>query len=556
MKNMCKKIVFFIFGIFSLSVFVTAQSQPVNEPMDSVVLPDVTTVISSEDIQIEENAIPDFSGALPDDVSKTKTLPEKIEINIADGNNGFGFNQSPEETRKVFMEGLMQFGYPYLFSGDFSIYQLGLNPFTVRFVHDSLGGYGLNGFESGFFDNATELLAEKTFTGNKIQWNLSSAYSAKDMGLQGLSALYDDVNRRFFSVDFNAGFPFGKNFSGGFDLQGNWFSRYAGFADSLNSVSDSDNIALSVLQFEPEANILWQKNNVSLGLNALWNWSSFLKSGLKAANRADLSFAGRISFPSIDINTSVGSVFLLQPDGIQNAAMIFPFNVGLSGNIFTKMSSLPVVFAINGGLKSTQVDYALLDSENPVTDFTAELLQINREQTDWFASLLVDIPFSSSLTAGLDVNFYKTAFGNGFLCTQEDSFNSITGFFEGTAKDMTRLKTDLSFSVFSDSAFAVFGWQSQWLDVLFGQPKHIVYGSVSFLSGLWEFDGKIIENIGNGQDLMPIIDTAVSYRPASAIKVEFGFTDIIKLFTGKGRVFAEPYINRSGTAFVSVNFMY
>ena len=80
--------------------------------MDSVVLPDVTTIISSEDIQIEENAIPDFSGAIPSDVSKTETLPNKIEINIADVNNGFSFNQSTEETRKVFMEGLMQFGYP------------------------------------------------------------------------------------------------------------------------------------------------------------------------------------------------------------------------------------------------------------------------------------------------------------------------------------------------------------------------------------------------------------------------------------------------------------
>lgn len=550
-----RKIVALIVLICSFSGFLAAQNQPQNEPMDSVVLPDVTTEISSEEIQIDKDVIPDFSGALPADFSITDTLPKVLDFNDSvEEKNNFAFTKN-KDTRKVFMEGLMSFGYPYLFLGDFSVYGIDSNPFALNFVHDSLGGYGLNGYESGFFDSFTELSAEKTFSSDKIKGNLRGSYSAKDNGLQGQSTLYDDVNRRNFSVDFDSDILLGKMFSAQIGLQGNWFSRYAGFVDYLGSIPDSENIALSLIQFEPNANIVWQNEKVSLSFNTFWNWTSFLQSGLNPTNRADLSLNGKFDFSVIELNASVGSVFLMQPVGTENVSMIFPFALSLSSKIPGK-SSLPVVFSVKGGLKSQQLNYGTLDDENPVTDFTVELLQKNREQTDWFANLLLNVPFSSNISVGLNAEFSKTAFGNGLIYTEENSFNNTTGFFSGNVSNKSRLKTDLTLSSVTDSVFLVLGWKAHWMDVLWGTPKHIVHGSVSYISGLWEFNGNIIENIGNNQDLIPIINTVISYKPVEAIKLEFGLSDVIKLFTGKGRVFTEPYITRSGTAFVSVNFIY
>lgn len=554
---MIRKLCFSAFLFFVILLVGALPLYAQADSAESTVLPDVTTVIQGEDLQVDDDAVPDFSGALPPDVSVTNSLPVLPELSAdEDGTANSDFARENDTARNVFMEGSVAFGWPYLFAGDFSVYRIHPDSFLLHFLHDSVGGYGFRGQDSGFFDSRTELTAEKEFSREKIFWKLNGNYAAEDIGLQGNSALFDDVNFRLLSGGALFAVPFGKGFSVSTQVAGKWFSRYAAFADSLRSIPDSDSVALSFIQLNPEASFSWQNDLISLSLQGFWNSDFFLSSDVPHAGRGGFSFDGQLFSSNLELGVSAGVVFLPGGAGLESKSVLIPFSLGVEGNIPLASSSSAVKLRLEGGLSTDAVNYAGLNLANPFTDFTPELLSQNREQTDWYASLSADIPLHSRLSASLSADFRKTAFGNGVLCSDFSAMDGITGFFPVEIIERTQLGTELGFVVSVKDVMLSAKWKAHWVDVLPGQAQHSVMAAASYMAKNWGAELSLGEYIGANQDKMPDVQASVYYRPANAVKLELCLRDAIKLFSGTSRVFAEPYVARSGTASFSVHFMY
>ncbi len=546
--------------LFFICLFFTASCSSfyaqTNET-DPIVLPDITTVIDGEDLPLDEHAVPDFSGALPKDFTNTDTLPSLPDVDFEEGKN-LTYETELEGTGKknIFMEGEISLGWPYVFLGDFSVHKTEENPFLLRFMHDSVGGYGFTNRQSDFFDVVTEIGGQKTFSVGNANLFTKGGYIAHDDGMQGNSVVFDDINRRFLSGSFFACVPFGKGFSSEFGADGEWFTRFAGFADSMTALPSYDSVALSLLRFHPRVLLSWNNEFVGLELNGGFSWTSFLQSSLPVATRGDVSFSALLNFPWLDAKVGVGTVFLPNGSGLEGKSIVVPFDLGLTAKIPLPLSNMPLVLSLEGGITSKPTDVPSIEYENPFTNFTASFFSKNMEQSDWFAAFAAAMPVGSSFSARLGLDFRKTFLGNGLVCSDYERINETTGFFYGAVEQGTRLKSDLEIAFWAGSFAGSVKWQSHWLDVPSGQAKHSMMLAVSYLRNRWGLNFSLQENLGSNYDKIPEVDFAVFLRPTQSVKIELGLYDVAKLVTGKDRIFAEPYVSRSGCTSVSVHFMY
>ena len=72
----------------------------------------------------------------------------------------------------------------------------------------------------------------------------------------------------------------------------------------------------------------------------------------------------------------------------------------------------------------------------------------------------------------------------------------------------------------------------------------------------WGVELSVLERLGSGEDIVPEFGLEAFYRPSKSVRFAVDLTDVVKLFSGKERVYAEPYARQSGAASVSVQFLY
>ena len=102
---------------YGLSLF--AQNAQTNDQLE---LPDVTTVINTENLKVENDALPDFNDVLEvsgESGTVTAVLPD---VDNQDTQVDVVTEKSTEE-KSVFAEGQIGGGYPFLFEGNFSVRQ-------------------------------------------------------------------------------------------------------------------------------------------------------------------------------------------------------------------------------------------------------------------------------------------------------------------------------------------------------------------------------------------------------------------------------------------------
>lgn len=546
-------------GIVALNLFSLNYGTAQEEKENSLVLPDITTIISQEEILITEEAIPDFSGALPENLN-TDTLPKVSDTeNLKKDEISLQEEESKENSSLVFLEGEVGLGWPYVFDTNFSLYQFGEDPFSVNFIYDSFGGYGKHSQDMGFFDTEIEMETTKTFITKNSTLDLAASYKKQDLGLQGNSVVFDDINRQTVFASLGWTLPFEKGFELSMNIDNRWFSRFAGYAgDNLQNVVKDENVALSLFEAQPNINLSWQKEKLKLSLEGNWLGGFFFNSEEEMINRSQGNLYATLNFPRLNFETSIGIVYVHNGNKEKQTNLIFPFSLSTSVNFKLPFSEQDANLSLIGGLNSKSIDLFLLEKNNPFTLFSEKQIVANSEQTDWFGQTAIFVPIKEFVELGLVADFRKTAFENGILQTQQDEqFNSVTGLFNSKEVDSTRLFTNISISVNFTSFTANFAWNNQWIDKTPGQSTTSLIASLSFTTEKnWGLKLKLQENLGSENDKVPVLDFSAFIKPSEKTKILFTVTDTIKLVTGKDRIFIEPYIKQGGNISASVQFMY
>ena len=548
-------LIFFI-GIFS---FIQAQEDVIEE--DSVFLPDLTTVISGEKSNVSDSAIPDFSSALPSNLDENLTLPDLHSVNISNSDDANFLNtQENEENRSVFMEGEIAFGLPVVFLGDFSVYSIDSSPFSVRFKHDSVTGYSFNSFEDGYFTNDTILSATKTINGKKILWFLGGTYEAWNIGLQSKSPLLANINRRNIVINSSFSVPIGEKFSFSLDLNGDVFSRYAGFSGLQGYAAENEKTSLSFAKINPIIDFSFALDNFTIGLDGMWYSGLFFKSEDASIHRGNIGLFATWLSDFISVRGKTSAVFVPFGTGSEKIKVIPPFYIGVNLFLPVAFSSMPLSIDLEGGLSSCMFNIENLEKENPFTSFTPDVFVQNVEQSDWYGSVLVSIPIKSVFSIDLNAIYRKTAFGNGLISSfYEEIGNENTGLFYSKVVDRQELLSQVGVSgVFNDFS-ASLNWTANWLYVPYINASQNISVVFSYLSnnGKFALDFEFMENLGkNVFDFTPIINLNTSFRIGDAMKIALNLKDCVKLFTGKDRVFVEPYVLPSGIVTASIQFFY
>ena len=102
-------------------------------------------------------------------------------------------------------------------------------------------------------------------------------------------------------------------------------------------------------------------------------------------------------------------------------------------------------------------------------------------------------------------------------------------------------------------------WTANWLYVPYINASQNISVVFSYLSnnGKFALDFEFMENFGkNVFDFTPIINLNTSFRIGDAMKIALNLKDCVKLFTGKDRVFVEPYVLPGGIVTASIQFFY
>lgn len=551
-KNILK---FILFLTFSGIIF--AEENVEQNPDESFMLPDVSTVIYGGDIKVGKSAIPDYSEILPENAE----VSDEINLELPEIENDKNLQQKAEvlnnsEEKSIFAEGIFGAGYPGLFLGNFTVYRSTKNPFKINFNHESSSGYASNSVNDGYFDKKTVVLGEKSFNFEKIKLNFSGSYKNLSDGFQNQSKIISDITKNVLFADVNLLWNIKNGFYFDFDINSEWYNRYANL---VGEKSEKDLIekwlkGISVLSIKPEFNFGWKNNNFNIFLNGeYFSESDLNKSFIEEKNlhRGNflLNFDWKNSF--INLFADFGVAF----GNYQNEnGFILPFKVGTKFQFETPISARKFNIMAVGGLKSETLAIGYFEEKynfSALNNFVPEI-------SDWFANYKMIIPVKDLITLNFDAEFLFTAFKNGIYEPnfEQNSLINTNNLFVFERKELTQFNTNLGFSfaygIFNFDAF----WKCFWSDVPLLEYKNSVNlaFAVQSKNAKIGFDGKVLFNMDKNYDTVPVVDFSVFFRVTSAIRLALNMEDIVKLITSTERIYAGNFVKRSGCANFVVKF--
>ncbi|AEE17370.1 hypothetical protein [Treponema brennaborense] len=545
--------------VFLCALTPTAAQQS-GAAADTVVLPEVTTVISGGALSADPGSVPDFSAALPADAAQTGVFPvlPAAAVSVPEADSGSGSVSGSDAERDVYMEGFVGFGMPAFFTGDFSVYRADSeHPFEIRFMHESMDGYAFKSPGDGFSDTATLLSSSKTFSAGSAVWTAAGSYRLTSAGLQGQSDLFSDITRQTALASVEVGVPFAKGFRFDSSVHAEWFNRYGGSAGSAGQ--SAEKTAASFVSARPEIAARWEGDSIRAAVSGNWDFALYAGSGVRPVNRGELTLSGIWAGPSLSVWANAGVVGIPGGSGADGTSLVAPFSAGVSAEFGVPFSELPASVRVHGGLDSRAIDFTGLEAVAPFTCFAPELLSLNREQTDWFASAAASVPAGSVFLLEGSAEFRKTAFGNGMIESRYDSPRYLnSGLFSAAAADRTALATVLNVSAGTGPVLISAAWNAEWLDVPAGTDAHAIEAAAGYTSGsgAWTAHVSVSEALSAGADFVPDVGIRASYQVTDAVRLVFKVTDAVKLCTGKTRVYEAPFVSRSGTASFAVRFFF
>lgn len=540
--------VFFSFGIFAQAgQGGTSDSQSGGQ----VLLPDLTTTLEGDNVEVPEGAAPDFSQVQADSIAEKESLPKLPESNsqivpeenVADGKESF--------KKEVYAEGQLGGGYPGFFTGLFQLYKDSLsNPFTLNFSHTTNNGYGRNSASQGYFSKTSDFDGRKKITFKNMEVNLQGAFSADDLGLQQRSQTFYDISKQKLSTIDSIEWTFPLGF--GLLLTNNlsWYSRYSGLKDSSASYLAQEAQAASLIE-NPYMKFYWSNKVFTFALDGGYSFEGFFSDAkdsdlVTSINRgtfgAGLSYKKDIFAFDSAFNILVGNALGSQAD------FLVPFHLNVDFTWPVNYSAQPIRFSAGGGLKSS---LPLFEEVEKNYSF-AKMYHLATEESDWYAEASIQIPGGNIFSLDANVLFKTTAFSNGVWTADYENINSNNLYdFVQTSRTLldSYLKATFAWNIFNLS----FDCKSHWLYVPANEYQFMAGAAfdVNGASGLWGAKLEVKEAFGKqSQDLLPFINLSGYYRMTSSMRAAFEVNDIIKLFSGENRFYynSSYSINSAGLA--------
>lgn len=572
MKLRKEKVISLLWGVCGVALFGET----------AVTLPDITTVISSEELSVEKEAIPDYSAVLPENFLPEDALPSvpALEEDMGEEKTNKEFSPTENLDNDIFVQGKITVGWPFCFGSHISLLGTdvtpwGENPFTITFDTAYREGMGEHSAREGFFFNNTQLWGTKEISGKRGKLSLSGGYESFDIGLQGQSSLFDDINRKNIVLGARYLLPLSSGFFLTSDGDFQWVNRYAGVPGNKKTGAEdvplSDNsLDMSLVNISPGLGVMWSTRNRdkshNFGISAGVDWDMLLNTeNAESQHRLDFELSSFWTWSPLNreqtgtsrftVSLSGDLVYYPLGTGGTQKKLITPFALtGLwesAGGLWGDKLS----FSLSGGLQSCHIDFMELEKKEPFTNFSSEDYLRYGEAAYWFGDFQAYIPVLSYLVLDGTVKFQKTAFGLGELTAIPEK--TAEGLFYSQTKDVTRLETAFSLLAYVGDFTLVGGWQGYFIDKPVYKPaqEFLAEATYSDKNGLWGASVSVRELLGTG-DGAPIVDTSAYIKPASSLTLKITMEDAIKLFTGKQRIVVKPFVKQGGSVTASVEFVY
>lgn len=570
----------------------TQETEALPKPQEETLyLPDLVTIIGGEDWQVSQEALPDYQLQLP--VPPSVSVPPSVAEASLQAVEGDPVSELPpsvvelatvKEAKQFFVEGFIEPAWPLSLDTEFSVFTVDPQAFFLDFGYKTVGGYGLEQAEDGFFHNKSFLQLGKNFVVGGGRLQLQGNYQALDNGLQGQSLLFDDINRRGAGASLQLELPVGKGFSLAGGLPVDWYNRYAGFSNTVGRAEENGAVAASLLGFSPWLSFAWESRNwntkntralptnheFSVQLLMDWGyWASLDPQINSTQNRGSLSLSGSWLWNSqLEIFSSLGLVYLPSGSGEQNTKLLVPFALGLNWNEKeASAESFPgMSFSVEGGLDSHHRNFYQLEARSPYVNFSPRALISNGEVSDWFFKAGSSLPLKlqetpllglfQELFLQLAVEYRQSAFGNTVLVGDyATGIDSWTGLFPSKLEDRKALFSQMAVTAVVSNFLFKAGWNSQWLYHPVYEPSQRLVLSCGYDSPRHPWGGELKADFGfRLPDSLPILGAQVYFQPAENLRLAVKVKDMLKLFSGSQRVFVEPYMKEAGSVALSLQF--
>ena len=465
---------FTIFAALTYGLSLFAQNAQTNDQLE---LPDVTTVINTENLKVENDAMPDFNDVLEisgESGTVTVVLPD---VDNQDTQVDVVTEKSSEE-KSVFAEGQIGGGYPFLFEGNFSVFrQTGDNPFKISFNHDSAAGYAGHSLNDGYFDSLTSMDLEKKLTHKNFEWTVDGSYKRIENGLQNKAEDVSSVNQNLISGNTEILWKLPKGNFIGLGLSAKDYIRYA---NSSSSASLAEWVKQTqVFSLLPVAWYSWKGHGFETGVTA--DYSLDIYKG--ALNRG--SFTGNFSWENqyVKLYTDVGIVV----SNKMNSSFTIPFTVGVSSSIPVNFASRNIALSVEGGCASGRTDIADNEQKFKYAGFDS----LAGENSWFYGKLDFVLPVKNAFTSGLNITYKNTAFSNGLYQPIYESTSMTNGLYGYEQKRMQLLHANIDLSYF----YKMFSISGNIYGNLFdnipgeGFLGFAVNASLSDQKGFWGVDG-------------------------------------------------------------------
>ncbi len=505
-----------------------------------VELPSVTTTITGETQDIDPGALPDFTQLLP---PQEDVLPQLNDSRFLPEENSLDLESDAMNEDDMYLSGFFGGGFPGLFIGDFSIFKTSLkNPFTFHFLHVAHNGYGMNLPSAGFFDSLTQLDGDATI---HINDNLAiqgqGRYLANSIGLQNQSPLYSSLSSQVIESGITGILNVSKNFLLYANIDGFLVNQYGSEKTVQASI---ENPAYMNFKLGPSMGLAYKGAIVSYSLNADYDFSGSVQEA-EYSHRGFVHGGFKTTFTILEAGFNVGGVFLKNKQ-------LCPFTLFLSLKGQTAFSERDLVVSVSGGLESKAPFLPDLQEKHPFTLYNT----LPTEQTDWFGSLNLVIPFADVVTSTIACTFNSTAFNNGILVPNYATTNTETGLFDLIVVNRNEIISDIALKYSISLCNLAVGWRSSWLDTSSIDPRQLIYLSAFIATK----DSKLRSNteleFEPMRELIPKLALGVSYTVTPSFSLSLELDDVIKLVTGTDRIIASPYVSRSGNALVTAKFYF
>ena len=559
-----------------------------------VYLPDVTTVIAGEELEVAEEALLEYSASLPQRPPVSPEPPQPVPEPAAPVQEPLPPSvvelASSLPQQQFFVEGLIAPAWPLGLLSQFQVYTEGEAPFRLDFGYGVVGGYGLETTEDGFFHTKSLLSVEKTFLlkktslqspGNGIgtqkpspaQLKVAGGYLSLDNGLQGHSLLFDDINRRGASLQMAMEIPLPHGFSFGAELPLGWYNRYAGFSSTVGRTKVNRGVALSILQLTPRLKATWStaahqpfpsSHLFDLGLVLGWGYTASLDPEVVLSqNRMHLEASATWRWnDALKVQGNLSLVSFPSGSGADDVRLLLPFSLGVEWGRILKQGDLQL-FA-RGGLESRPVNFLELEEREAFVNLLAKSLIKEGEQSDWFFTAGARLPLASHLGLDLAANFKQSALGNNVLTgNYAAGINGYTGLFAGDFVARTAFATQGAVTMELNSFLMKAGWRGNWFYVPPSLPPHCIFLSLGYnasskgWNGAFRWGGELRTNFGiHGPDNVPELGVMAYFKLVENLRLELEVRDMIKLFSGRQRVLVAPYVKDSGSVSLSLQFSF